>query len=96
VRQAIVQPDTLRWRRRWDAMTEEQREAHRARRRERYRANPEPYLCEAREYRQWQREDRERRRKVAAGEMSVRHGRLSLCSRLPCESDSTVINGQSA
>lgn len=72
MRQAIVQPDTLRWRRRWDAMTPEQREAHRAHRRERYRANPEPYLREAREYRQWQREDRERRRRVASGEIDAR------------------------
>lgn len=70
-RQAIVQPETLRWRRRWDAMTPEQREQHRARRRERYAANPAPYIEEAREYRQWQREDRERRRRIAMGEANA-------------------------
>lgn len=69
MRQAIVQPDTLRWRRRWDAMTPEQRADHNRKRRDSYSANPIPRLTDAREYRQWQREDRERRRRIAMGDV---------------------------
>ena len=59
---------TLR-KRRWLAnLPLERRNALNARRRERYAANPEPRLNESREYRQWMRDDRERRRKIAMDE----------------------------
>ena len=38
----------------------------------------------------------ERLRRCKEYRRDQRHGRLSLCSGLPCESDSTVINEQSA
>lgn len=68
MRQSIVQPCTVRKRRWLDGMTPEQRAEHNRKRRESYRNNPAPHINASREYRQWARDDRERRRKIAMGE----------------------------